>query len=138
MTIDLQLPEMEAIHTELTAINLQITATQSIAALIDLGGQITAWMAFTGEQMAIAKKIWRAETAKAYDSYVFSRMAQGMTIPPSMANKYAESRSGEQEGNYEFCERVNRSLVHCLDFLRSCISALKEEQKAYSYGGNAI
>jgi hypothetical protein len=134
----LLLTEIEAIHSELVSIDSQIKANQSVHDLIDLGGQLTAWLAFTGEQMAIAKSIWRSETAKAYDTFVFSKMAQGMTITPTMANKYAEARSGNHEAEYEFCERVNRSITHTLDFLRTAISALKEEQKAYSYGGAAI
>lgn len=136
MNSELNLTEVEAIQSQLEAINLEITHTQSIAHLIDLGGKLSAWMAFTGEQMAKAKKKWRSEVARAYDSYVFSRMSQGMSIPPSMANEYAKARAGEHEGNYEFIERVNRSITHILDFLRSCISALKEEQKAFTTGFN--
>ncbi|MCW3466529.1 hypothetical protein [Chitinophaga nivalis] len=138
MNTTLQLTEVEAIYSELTAINLQITSNQSVHSLIDLSGQLAAWLAFTGEQMAICKKIWRAATAKAYDSYVFSKLAHDISISPSMANKYAGAKSGDEEAQYEFCERVNRAIVHTIDLLRTCISALKAEQQAYSYGGGTI
>ena len=138
MNTILNISEILGIQSTLESINLQITSTQSIAALIDLGGNLNAWMAFSGEQMSISKRIWRAETAKAYDSYIFSRMAHGMTIPPSMANKYAEAKSGDHEANYQLCERVNRSITHTIEFLRTVISALKEEQKVYNYQGGAI
>lgn len=54
-----------------------------------------------------------------------------------MAKDYVQARAGEQEGTYEFIERVHRSCTHCLDLLRTCISALKEEQKAFTTGFNA-
>lgn len=134
MNAELQMSAIEAIQSELESINLEITATQSIANLIDLGGRIAAWMAFSANQMPIAKRIWRKETVRAYDSYVFSKMAQGMVIPPSMANKYAEARAGDHEADYEFVERINRATVHILDLIRTAISALKEEQKITNYG----
>ncbi len=136
MNVELQISYVEAIQGELEAINLEITSTQSIANLIDLGGRLSAHLAFTGQQMAIAKKIWRKEISKAYDSFVFSRMSQGLTVPPSMAKDYVQAKAGESEGTYEFIERAHRSCSHVLDFLRSCISALKEEQKIYS--GNSF
>lgn len=130
--MELRLSELQAIQSELESVNLHITSTQSISALIDLAGKIAAWLAFSGEQMAIAKKIWRSYTAKAYDNYVFNKVARGFTITPSMANKYAEARVGEHESNYEYCERINRAATHTLDILRTCISALKAEQTAYN------
>lgn len=133
MNATLQISKIQAIQSELESINLEITATQSIALLIDLGGRLSAWLAFSGEQMSIAKRIWRKETVIAYDSHVFSKMAQGMEIQATLANKYAAARAGDHEANWDLCERVNRSCVHVLDFLRSVISALKEENKVYNY-----
>jgi hypothetical protein len=135
MNVQIQISVVEAIQSELEAINLEITSTQSIANLIDLGGRLSAHLAFTGQQMAIAKKVWRKEVSKAYDSFVFSRMSQGLTVPPSMAKDYVQARAGDQEGTYEFIERVHRSCTHIIDFLRSCISALKEEQKVFTASG---
>lgn len=57
MNVELQTNQVEAIQSELEAINLEITSTQSISKMIDLGGRLAAHMAFTGQQMAIAKKL---------------------------------------------------------------------------------
>lgn len=130
---DLKLLEIQAIQSELESIDKDISGLQSIIYLIDLGGKLSSWIAFTGEQMSIAKKIWRNETGKAYDNYVFSKAAHGIPITPTMANKYAEAKAGEWEGDYQFVERVNRSATHILDFLRTAISALKAEQAAANY-----
>jgi hypothetical protein len=132
MNAELQISEIQAIQSELEAINLEITATQSISQLIDLGGKLAAWVALSGDQMAIAKRIWRKETVKAYDSHVFSKMASGMAIHASIANKYASARAGDYEANWDLCDRVNKTCVHILDFLRTVISALKEENKIYN------
>lgn len=131
MNATLQINEVKAIQSELEAVNIEIASTQSIPQLIDLGGKLAAWLAFSGDQMAVAKRAWRKEEARAYDAYIFSRIAQGMSIQASLANKYAAARAGDCEADYELCERVNRSCVHIMDFLRTVISALKEEQKAF-------
>lgn len=129
----LKISEVQAIQVALETIDSEISGLQSITYLIELGGKLSSWIAFTGEQLSIAKKIWREETAKAYDNYVFSKAAHGIPITPTMANKYAEAKSGKWEGDYQFIERVNKSATHILDFLRTAISALKAEQAAANY-----
>jgi|SRR5882757_838157 len=126
------------IQTELENINTVITSTQSIGQLIDLGGVLSSWIAYTGEQMSVAKRIWRNETAKAYDNHIFSKMAQGMQIQATLANRYATAKAGNYEAIWESIERTNRTCVHILDFLRTAISALKEENKAYSQNNNTL
>lgn len=132
------LDKLWSIQAELENINTVISSTQSINHLIDLGGTLSAWMAYTGEQMSVAKRTWRRETAQAYDNHVFSRLAQGMEIQATLANKYAASKAGGYEADYEFVERINRSCVHILDFIRTAISALKEENKAYLQNNNTL
>ncbi|MFB6456539.1 hypothetical protein ACE38W_14795 [Chitinophaga sp. Hz27] len=131
MNSELNLPAVEAIHTELLQMDSLITGLQSITALIDLSGRLSAWLAFTGEQMAAAKREWRASTRKAYESHVFSRVSQSLRISPSMATDYAKAKSGDNEATYEFCERVHRTITHIIDLVRTVISALKEEQKVF-------
>ncbi len=128
--------EIHAIQTELEQINEKITSVQSISFMVDLAGQLAAWLAFSGEQMAIAKKKWRAAKVRAYDNYAFSKAASGLKITPSVATDYAQARSGDEESDYEHCERVNKAITHTLDVLRTCISALKAEQFAFQYSGN--
>lgn len=128
--------EVLAIQSELESINLRISSQQSIHDLIDLGGVIAGWMAFTGEQMANAKAYWRQVSQAACESGVKLKDGAGDYVKtPSIVTKYIQSLTGYAEADYEFIERVNKSCTHTLDFLRSCISALKEEQKAYSFNG---
>lgn len=124
---------IQAIQSELEAINLRINKEQSIDNLIDLGGQISSWIAFSGDMMSNTKRLWRKEIARAYESYVFSKAAQNLVISPSMATKYAEAKSGDWEADYELCERVNRTLTHTLEFLRTVISALKQEKYSSNF-----
>ena len=129
---DQQLSQIKAIQSELETMDVYITSQQNVSALIDLGGKLASWIAFTGEQQSNAKRAWRKEVARCYDNYVFSKMAFGMKVTPSMANKYAEAKSGEYEADYEMVERTHRSCVHILDFLRTCISALKQEMSTFN------
>lgn len=91
--------------------------------LFTLGG----FLAFTGEQMSLAKKLQHQEEKKAYDSFIFSKMAQDIKITPTMANKYVDGCCAEFIGDYLLCERTNRAIVHVMDSLRTIISSLKQE-----------
>lgn len=132
MTDRINITEIQAIQSELQTMDAYITAQQNVSSLIDLGGKLASWIAFTGEQQSKAKRVWRKEVTRCYDNYVFSKMAFDMKVTPSMANKYAEGKSGEYEADYEMVERTHRSCVHILDFLRTCISALKQEMQTFN------
>jgi hypothetical protein len=97
---------------------------------------LTGWLAFSGQQLAYAKKNWNREKARAYETFVFSRAASGLQISPSLAKDYASTKCDTEEYEYDVAERCNRTIVHTLDAVRTVISALKEEMKTVNYQGN--
>lgn len=130
--MDLDISKVEAIQNEVESI--QPADTQSPDILIELGTRLVGYLSFTGQQMAVSKKIMLRKRASMYDRFVFNNTARGLTITPTMAKDYVNSRCADEQFDYDLCERANRTIVHTLDFLRSALSALKEEMKASTYG----
>jgi hypothetical protein len=92
--------------------------------------------AFTGEQMAIAKKEWQDAKSKTYVSFVMSNEANNARVEKYgvMAVKdFIAAKCGDFEARYEFIERTNNALGSMEDVLRSVISALKQEMFSNKY-----
>jgi hypothetical protein len=109
------------------------TATQSVHWLIDQLGQLVKAMAFINGQMALAKMVLNEKKRRAYELLVSSTVAQQTYFAPSLAKDYIASKVSEEQYNYDLCERTSRTIVHTVEALRSCISALKEELKLEQY-----
>lgn len=86
--------------------------------------------AFTGEQMAIAKKDWQDAKKKAYETFALSNDANQARVEKygvMVVKDYINSKCGNYEARYEYIERTNNALGGMEDVLRSVISALKQE-----------
>lgn len=114
------------------------TASQSVSWLIDQMGMLCKALAFAGNQMAVAKKELGLIKTRAYESLVASSVANEQYFSPSLAKDYIASKVCTAQYNYDICERCSRVLVHTIDALRTCISALKVETQYSSYGNNGI
>lgn len=111
------------------------SASQSIAWLIDQLGMLCKSMAFVNGQMVIAKKELNEMKSKAYESLVISSVANEEYFSPSLAKDYISSKISVAQYAYDICERCSRTIVHTIDCIRTCISALKEESKIAGYAG---
>jgi hypothetical protein len=114
--------------------------TANPQALWELSIWCAAQKAFTGEQMAIAKKEWQDAKKKAYETFVISNEANKTRVERYgvMAVKdYIAASCGNLEATYEFMERTNNACGYMEEAARSVMSSLREEQKSYNYGGNA-
>lgn len=109
------------------------TASQSVHWMIDQLGMLVKSMAFINGQMAIAKMVLNEKKRRAYELLVSSTVAEASYFAPSLAKDYISARVSEEQYNYDLCERTGRTIVHTVEALRSCISALKEEIKLESY-----
>lgn len=105
------------------------TSTQSINWLIDQMGLLCKAMAFVNGQMSVAKKELNQLKISAYNSLVMSSVAQEHYFAPSLAKDYIASKVEVAQYNYDVCERCSRTIIHTIEALRTCISALKEEIK---------
>lgn len=123
-----QISNIETLIREFT-----LEGVQSGDKLAEYGMELTAHLSWTGEQQSIAKKIWREAQRKAYETFVFSKMANGMEIKPLMAKDYVAARCSEEEANYERVERCVKSITHTIDFIRSVMATLRLEREAENY-----
>ncbi len=86
--------------------------------------------AYTGEQMAIAKKEWQDAKKKAYETFILSNEANQVRVEKfgvMVVKDYIAAKCGDFEARYEYIERTNAALSSMEDVLRSVISALKQE-----------
>lgn len=109
------------------------TASQSISWLIDQLGMLCSSLAFVNNQMAITKRILNEKKARTYESLAASNVANQEYFAPSLAKDYIASKCSEEQYNYSLCERASRTIVHTIEALRTCISALKIEAQVTNY-----
>ena len=128
--------EVQAIETELQSMSDDAIRTQNITYLMEQGLRIGAWISFTGQEMAKAKREWNEALTKSMETIHISLQSQGITYAPSVFNKYVSARCSEEQFVYDSIERTHRSAERILDFLRSCISALKAEISADLFQSN--
>lgn len=100
---------------------------QAISLLMEWGFKLQSWMAFAGGQQAESKKALHDARRKAMVNLIASLQANGATLAASLQREYVNDLCAAENYNYELAERCNRSCVHSLDFIRTCISVLKEE-----------
>jgi hypothetical protein len=97
---------------------------QSITLLIEDMGALIRTMAFINNQMAIAKKELNDAKERAYMKV---KESKGMFSAPSLVKDYVSAKCSEESYNYDLAERCSRTIIHTIDALRTCISALKVE-----------
>ena len=120
-----------AIHTEVEA--LRAEQVHSADMVIEIGVRLAAYLPYTGQQMALARKLMNQKRKEAYDQLIFTQRSLGQPVYPSTMKDYVNAQCAEEQFNYDLCERANRSIVHTLDFLRSVLSTLREEMKISQY-----
>lgn len=113
------------------------TASQSIAWLIDQMGMLCKSLAFVNGQMAVAKKILNKAKTKAYNTLVTSSVANAEYFSPMLAKDYIGARIEQEQYDFDIAERCSRTLLHTIEALRTCISALKIESQTMAYSNNA-
>lgn len=84
---------------------------------------LNAYLAESAKIVADAKFNLLKAKQKAYDDY----LSLGKTLPPSVVTDYIKSRCPDQERAFSFAERINASITHQIDSLRTITSALKSE-----------
>lgn len=94
---------------------------------------LTSWLAWTGEQMALAGKSYNIAKRDAYSRLQEEYKEKGITLAPSLAKDYIGSMCSKEAYAYDVAERSNRVIVHTIDAYRSVLSSLKEEAKTITY-----
>jgi hypothetical protein len=112
------------------------TATQSIAWLIDQMGELCKSLAFVNNQMAVAKKLLNKKKTSVYNNLVCSSIANEQYFSPMLAKDYVSAKIEQEQYDYDITERCSRTLLHTIEALRTCISALKIESQTMAYSNN--
>lgn len=133
MQAELQIKRVEDCLEWLESAADGYTSSQSISWLIDQVGLLCKSLAFVNNQMAVAKKILNKRKVAAYNNLIGSTLANNETISPMLAKDYISAKIEQEQYDYDITERCSRTLLHTIEALRTCISALKEEMKTASY-----
>jgi hypothetical protein len=133
MQAELQIKRVEDCMEWLIAQAEGYTATQSIAWLIDQMGELCKSLAFVNNQMAVAKRMLNKAKVRAYNTLVTSSEANREYYSASLAKDYISAKIEQEQYDYDVCERCSRTILHTIEALRTCISALKEEAKVTNY-----
>jgi hypothetical protein len=133
MQAELQIKRVEDCQEWLESAADGYTASQSISWLIDQVGALCKSLAFVNNQMAVAKKLLNKKKVNAYNNLIGSTLANNETISPMLAKDYISAKIEQEQYDYDICERCSRTILHTIEALRTCISALKEEVKTTAY-----
>jgi hypothetical protein len=133
MEAELQIKRVEDAMEWLEAQAESYTATQSIAWLIDQMGALCKSLAFVNNQMAVAKKRLNKKKTQSYNNLICSSIANNEFFSPSIVKDYISAKIEQEQYEYDICERCSRTVLHTIEALRTCISALKEEAKVTNY-----
>ncbi len=111
---------------------------QNTQSLIERMNMLCNALPFINSQMALAKKKLNEAKVKAYHKLITSQQANEFYFSASQGKDYVNSLVSEEQYIYDNAERCSRTIIHLIDALRTCISALKEETRAMSYSNNVI
>lgn len=106
---------------------------QSIDVLIDKLNMLNGTLPWLNQNMATAKKMLNEAKVKAYHRLQTSSASQQQYYAPSLAKDYVNAQCSQEQYAYDLCERASRTVVHIIDSLRTCISALKTERETSNY-----
>jgi hypothetical protein len=94
---------------------------------------LTSWLAWTGEQQALAGKAYNIAKRDAYHKLQEDYKTREVKLSPLLAKDYVNSLCSKEAYAYDLAERANKCLTHSIDAFRSVLSSLKAEQQNLSY-----
>lgn len=83
--------------------------------------KLTSLIGTSAETMASAKKILNEKEIEVFAGSKIDSMQA------SIAKKYLDAHCKEENALYEYADRLNSAIVHCIDGLRTIISLYKTE-----------
>lgn len=107
---------------------IDIEMNEDIQEAVDRGNYCSAQLARTGKLLADAKLI----RDRKLSSEVVTNLKKVVSLPATTANKYVDALCFDENYLVNWCERVNRSCTHQLDWCRTLISKAKAEMQAFN------
>lgn len=120
----------EQISKELKIIQsvIDIEMNEDVQEAVDRGNYCAAQLARTGKLLADAK----IHRDRKLNSEVVANLKKVIALPALTANKYVDAMCYDENYLVNWCERVNRSCTHQLDWCRTLISKAKAEMSAFN------
>lgn len=120
----------EQIKSELKDIQKELECEMSEDAneAVYRGNQLAVFMARSGKLLADAK----IHKDRKLNSEVIANLKKVISLPASTANKFIDALCYDENYLVNWCERVNRSCTHQLDWCRTLISKAKAEMSAFN------
>lgn len=118
------------IADELTEIDgfLNITSSEQIEEVVQRGNDLAVYIARSGKLLADAK--YHLNEKMKHDVFETLRnTGKGTGATATAINAIVKSLCKEEQYLVDWCERVNRSATHQLDWCRTLISKAKEEMR---------
>jgi len=123
---------MEKISQELKIIQsvIEVEMNEDIQEAVDRGNYCAAQIARTGKLLADAK----IHRDRKLNSEVVANLKKVISLPALTANKFIDALCFDENYLVNWCDRVNRSCTHQLDWCRTLISKAKAEMSAFPSG----
>lgn len=119
------LEELKTIQSEII-----IEISEDVNEAIMRGNYLSAQIARTGKLLADAK----IHKDRKLNSEIVAQMKKIVNLSATTANKYVDSLCVNENYAVNWCERINRSCTHQLDWCRTVISKAKAEMQSFPSG----
>lgn len=118
---------LEALLTECQSIqtDLEVTLSDDMNELIEHGNDLVVYLARTGKMLSDAKYL----QDKAINKSILNILKDHGNISPSIAKQLIDSTCEKENYLVSWCDRLNRSCTHQIDWIRSVVSKEKEMMK---------
>lgn len=102
--------------------------SDEIESVVSRGDELLGYIARTGKMRADAKFHLDRKMKSSIMEQV-KEMGEGLKLPASTLNELVKANCEAENYLFLWCERLNRSATHQLDWLRSLVSKEKEEMR---------
>lgn len=125
----MQITPFEDLLSEAEAIQemLEQPVPEEIEAIVNWGNELLGYIARTGKMKADAR--YHLDKKKKSSIMDTLRDIGKNAMPASTLNDLVKANCENENYLYEWCERLNRSATHQLDWLRSLVSKEKEQMR---------
>jgi len=110
---------------------LSITCSEEVEEVIERGNNLAVYIARTGKMRADAE--YHRDTLLQSEIMGLLKDATKRDLPATTINKLVDSACKDANYLATWCERLNRTATHQLDWCRSLVSKAKEDRR-YSTG----
>ena len=108
--------------------DIEVEASEDANEAVYRGNKLAVHMARTGKLLADAK----IHQDRKLSSEVVENLKKVVQLPASTANKFVDALCYDENYLVNWCDRVNRSCTHQLDWCRTIISKAKAEMSAFN------